>query len=104
VGKKFVLGEFYSEHEGGMVAVSLEGEYLGSLVTGSGRPTIVGFSGTCTCDAEHAGAYYQALDLTTGERVDDDTALNVCPPAKWPPKYVFGISKKILVSWPGTGD
>jgi hypothetical protein len=100
-GKSFILSEFFSQQAGGGLAVEYGGAVVARFISGSGAPTIVRFTGNYVCDAEKAGAYFQAVNLQTGARIDDEEAQKVCPPPEWPPKYVMGLgSHRYPIIWP----
>jgi hypothetical protein len=100
-GKKFIIDEYFSPQAGGGIAVEYGGIVVARLLTGTGAPTIVRFTGTYACDAEQAGAYFQAVNLQTGVRMDDKQAQIVCAPPEWPPKYVLGLgTHRYPVIWP----
>jgi hypothetical protein len=99
-GKTFILEEFFSGKLGGGIAVQYTGALVAHQMTGTGPPAIVRFTGEYVCIAEKAGAYFEAMSLRTGSRMDDEAAQKVCPPAHWPPAYVLGLSDRhYAVDW-----
>jgi hypothetical protein len=99
-GKTFILEEFLSSELGGGIAVQYGGVLVAHQMTGTGPPAIVRFTGEYVCIAEKAGAYFEAISLRTGSRMDDEVAQRVCPPAQWPPAYVLGLSDRHYpVAW-----
>jgi hypothetical protein len=93
-GKTFILEEFFSSELGGGIAVQYGGALVAHQMTGTGPPAIVRFTGEYVCIAEKAGAYFEAISLPTGSRMDDEAAQRVCPATPWPPAYVLGLSDR----------
>jgi hypothetical protein len=99
-GKSFVVDEYFSRDLGGGIAVQYGGTLVAHLPTGSGAPAIVRFSGDYVCNARRAGAYFEAVNVRTGSRMDDETARKTCPPPTWPPAYVLGLgAQRHSVDW-----
>jgi len=99
-GKTFVLEEFFSSELGGGIAVQYGGALVAHQMTGTGPPAIVRFTGQYVCIAEKAGAYFEAISLRPGSRMDDEAAKRVCPPTQCPPAYVLGLSDRhYAVDW-----
>jgi hypothetical protein len=99
-GKTFILEEFFSSELGGGIAVQYGGALVAHQMTGAGPPAIVRFTGEHVCIAEKAGAYFAAMSLRTGSRMDDEAAQRVCPPTQWPPAYVLGLGgRHYPVDW-----
>jgi hypothetical protein len=102
-GRPFGIGEYFSPHAGGGVVVEYGGAIVGRVATGSGVPTIVRFTADYACTAGRAGAYFVAVNLRTGARMDDGRAQRICPPTTWPPRYVLGLGeRRYPVRWPRT--
>ncbi len=100
-GKRFILDEYFSPDLGGGIAIEYGGAVVARLMTGSGAPTVVRFTGEYVCDAEKAGAYFEAVNLRTGARMDDEQAQKTCLPPEWPPQYVLGLgTHHYPVVWP----
>lgn len=93
-GKTFIIAEFFSSELGGGIAVQYGGALVAHQVTGAGPPAIVRFTGEYICIGEKAGAYFEAISLRTGSRMDDEAAQRVCPPTQWPPAYVLGLADR----------
>ncbi len=96
-GAPFVFEEYFSTQIGAGVAVAYDGKLVGHLMAGTGPPAVVRFTGEWVCWGQQAGAYYDAVNLQTGQRVPDREAQRVCPPAPrapglyYPPKHVLGL-------------
>jgi len=93
-GNTFILEEFFSNELGGGIAVQYGGALVAHQMTGTGPPAIVRFTGEYVCIAEKAGAYFEAISLRSGSRMDDEAAQRVCPATPWPPPYVLGLSDR----------
>ena len=102
-GNTFVLAEYFSSELGGGIAVQYRGALVAHLMTGTSAPVVVRFTGEYVCIAEKAGAYFQAVNLRTGSRMDDEAAQRGCPPTEWPPAYVLGLGERHYpVNWHAT--
>jgi hypothetical protein len=95
----FWIGEYFSPQAGGGLVVEYGGAIVGRVITGSGVPTIVRFTGDYVCTAERAGAYFVAVNLQTGARMQDEQAQRTCPPPTWPPRYVLGLAHRYPITW-----
>ena len=93
-GNTFVLAEYFSSELGGGIAVRYRGALVAHLTTGTSAPVVVRFTGEYVCIAEKAGAYFEAVNLRTGSRMDDEAAQRACPPTEWPPAYVLGLRER----------
>lgn len=93
-GNTFILAEYFSSERGGGIAVQYRGAPVAQLMTGTSAPVVVRFTGEYVCIAEKAGAYFEAINLRTGSRMDDQAAQRVCPPKEWPPPYVLGLGDR----------
>jgi len=99
-GKIFVLEEYFSTELGGGIAVQYGGALVAHQMTGTSAPAVVWFTGDYVCIAEKAGAYFEAIILRTGSRMDDEAAQRVCPPTQWPTTYVLGLGdQRYPVDW-----
>ncbi len=99
-GKKFLLGTYFSSTAAGGAAVRYAGKLVAHLMVGSGPPAIVRFTGEDVCFAEQAGAYFSAVNIQTGARMDEKRAQDVCPPPVWPPAYVLGLNhRRYRINW-----
>ena len=99
-GSTFVLAEYFSSRLGGGIAVQYRGALVAHRMTGTSAPVVVRFTGEYVCTAEKAGAYFAAINLRTGSRMDDEAAQRVCPPKEWPPAYVLGLGDlRYPVDW-----
>ncbi len=102
-GKRFLLNEYFSSALGGGIAIQYGHVLVAHLMAGSGAPVIVRFTQEYVCNAEQGGAYFEAVNLRTGVRMDDEEAQRVCPPLEWPPPYVLGLGvKRYPVIWHST--
>lgn len=102
-GNTFVLAEYFSSELGGGIAVEYRGALVAHLMTGTSAPVVVRFTGENVCIAEKAGAYFEAVNLRTGSRMDDEAAQRACPPTEWPPAYVLGLGDRHYpVDWHST--
>jgi hypothetical protein len=102
-GKKFAFDQYFSPNKGGSITTQYAGKVIPHIEIGGGPPTVVRFTGPFVCFAEHAGAYFVAVNLRTGEKMNDDAAQRNCPPRVWPPQFVLGLkSHKYPISWPKT--
>lgn len=93
-GNTFVLAEYFSSQLGGGIAVQYRGALVAHPMTGTSAPVVVRFTGEYVCIAEKAGAYFEAINLRTGGRMDDEAAQRVCPSTEWPPAYVLGLGDR----------
>ena len=93
-GNSFLLAEYFSNELGGGIAVQYSGALVAHLMTGTSAPAVFRFTGEYVCIAEKAGAYFEAINLRTGSRMDDEAAQRVCPPTRWPPAYVLGLGDR----------
>lgn len=89
-GKNFVLTEYFSPYAGGGLAIQYDGHLVGRVASGSGKPSIIRFTGQFVCDMENAGAHYVAVNLMTGAVMEDRKAQKVCPPQAMS-GYVLGL-------------
>lgn len=73
----FTIAEYFSGELGGGVLVEYEGR-VHQMQVGTGVPSISRFSGEDVCWSEQAGAYYQGMDLVTGDAPPEQTAQGLC--------------------------
>jgi len=98
-GEPFFIDVYLSSsHGGGGIGVQHGKSFVGWLET-PGPPRIFRFTGEYLCDAEHAGAYYKAINVRNGERMDDQKAQDICPvhPSDHlgdTESYVLGLNQK----------
>ena len=73
----FTIAEYFSGELGGGVLVEYAGR-VHQMQLGAGVPSVSRFSGEDVCWSEQVGAYYEAMDLVTGDALPEQTAQGLC--------------------------